>query len=141
MRGRIALSLALVALLCGFAGCSGCNPHAEDINQASKVTEAWIKLIDQGSYGEAWDQTGAQLKTAFGRDAFIKQTEGFRNAFGPLNSRTLESASYNENASGPGQFVIIRYTSSFKRRPAALEEITVQKEADGVWRPLGYYLR
>lgn len=143
MCGRIALPLVLAALLCGFAGCSGCNPHAEDIAQATKMTDAWVKLIDQGNYGDAWDQTGAQFKKLVGRDAWPKQIDPFRKSLGPLNTRTLESATYTDSIpdAAPGHYVIIRYTSSFKRKPATLEEITAQKEDDGVWRPLGYYVR
>jgi len=143
MLRRISLSLVLAALFCGFAGCSGCNPHAEDIDQATKMTDAWVKLIDQGDYGDAWDQTGAQFKKLVGRDAWPKQVDPFRKALGPLNTRTLESATYTDNIPGapPGQYVIIRYTTSFKRKPAVLEEITAQKEDDGVWRSLGYYIR
>jgi hypothetical protein len=143
MRRRIVLLLAFAVLLGGFAGCSGCNPHAEDINEATKMSDAWVKLIDQGDYSDAWDQTGAQFKKMVGKDAWAKQIDPFRKSLGPLNTRTVESATYTDSIEGatPGKYVIIKYTSSFKRKPATLEEITAQKEDDGVWRSLGYYIR
>jgi len=147
---RRAVSIALAALLiCQFTGCSGCGSHAEDVDQATKVVDAWVKLIDQGNYGEAWDQTGAQFKKIVGKDGWVKQVAAYRTALGPLNSRTLakdkndKNPTYTDKIPGqpPGQYVILKYTTSFKNKPNSQEEITAQKEDDGVWRSLGYYVR
>jgi len=144
MLKRRAVSITLAALLiCEFAGCSGCNSHAEDIDQATKMTDAWVKLIDQGNYSDAYDQTGDQFKKMVGKDAWVKQITPYRGALGPVNSRTLEKATYTDNIPGqpPSQYVIITYATSFKLKSDAHEEITTQKEGDGVWRSLGYYIR
>ncbi len=107
------------------------------------MSDAWVKLIDQGNYAEAWDQTGAQFKKIVGKDGWAKQVQALRTDLGPLNTRTLESTNYTTDVSGlqKSQYVIIKYTTSFKNKPATLEEITAQKEDDGVWRSLGYYIR
>jgi hypothetical protein len=146
MLKRRVVRLALAALLiCGFAGCSGCGPqsdHAEDIKQATAAVDAWMKLIDQGDYGQAYDQTGAQFKKLIGKDAWVKQIGPHRGVMGQLNSRKVESAEYSDSIPDlqPGQYVLLKYATSFKRMPNSHEEITAQKENDGVWRSLGYYI-
>ena len=143
MLKRRALTLAFATLLiCQFAGCSGCGSHAQDIADATKMSDAWVKLIDQGNYDAAYDQTGDQFKKMVGKDAWVKQITPYRGALGPLISRKLESAAYSDNIPDlkPGQYVLIKYATSFKLRPNAVEEITAQKEGDGVWRSLGYYI-
>lgn len=143
MLKRIALSLALGALLCGFAGCSGCGGHTADINQATKVVDAWVKLIDQGNYDEAWDQTGPQFKKIVSKDNWVKWVAAYCRALGPVSTRILEKASYTGKIPSlpPGQYVLFKYATSFKNKPNSHEEITAQKEDDGVWRSLGYYVR
>jgi hypothetical protein len=144
MLKRRPVSIALAVLLISeFAGCSGCGPHAPDVNRATKVVDAWVKLIDQGSYGEAYDQTGLQFKKIIDKDAWLKQVAAYRAALGPLDVRTLENASYTDDIPGQpsGQYVILTYKTSFKKKLDSHEEITAQKEDDGVWRSLGYYVR
>ncbi len=139
--------MALAALLiCGFAGCSGCGPqadHAQDIQQATAAIDAWVKLIDQGDYGQAYDQSGAQFKKLTGKDAWVKQITPYRGALGAVASRTVESAEFSDSIPDlkPGQYVRLKYKTAFQRMPNSHEEITAQKENDGVWRSLGYYVR
>jgi hypothetical protein len=137
-----ALSITLAVLLCGFAGCSGCGSHAEDIKQATAAVDTWVKLIDQGDYGKAYDETGAQFKKMTGKDAWVKQITPYRGALGQVASRTVESAEYSESIPDlqPGQYVLLKYKTAFKSMPNSHEEITAQKETDGVWRSLGYYV-
>jgi hypothetical protein len=143
MLKRRAASLLLAVILCGFAGCSGCGSHAQDIDQATKAVDAWVKLIDQGDYGQAYDQTGAQFKKMIGKDAWVQQVSPYRTALGKINSRKLESAEYSDSIPDlqAGQYVLIKYATAFTQKPDSHEEITAQKENDGVWRPLGYYVR
>jgi hypothetical protein len=144
MLKKRAVSIALAALLiCQFTGCSSCGtPHAQDIKEATAAVDAWLKLLDQGNYGEAWDRTGAQFKKIAAKDAWVKQITPYRGALGAVKSRTLESAVYSDSIPDlqPGEYVLIKYKTSLGNKDLH-EEITVQKENDGVWRSLGYYVR
>jgi hypothetical protein len=149
MLKRIAVALLFVALLCGFAGCSGCGPesnppesHAEDIRQATAAIDSWLKLIDQANYSGAYDQTGSQFKKTIGKDDWVKQIAPYRGALGTVTSRSVESAEYRGSIPNlqSGEYVVLKYKTSFKNKPDSHEEITAQKEY-GVWRSLGYYIR
>ena len=147
LKRRVIWPVLVALLLCGFAGCSGCGPqadsHTQDIAQATAAVDAWVKLIDTGDYSAAYDQSGAQFKPMTDKDAWIKQITPYRAALGPMVSRTVESAEYSDSIPDlkPGQYVRLKYKTAFSRMPNSHEEITAQKESDGVWRPLGYYVR
>jgi len=58
------------------------------------MSDAWLKLLDQGNYSEAWDQTAARFKKLSDKDAWVKQLDAFRKSLGPVDSRTLERPVY-----------------------------------------------
>jgi hypothetical protein len=66
---------------------------------------------------------------------------------GKVLERKLASAVYQSGVpmpSGqmlPGQFVIAQFDSSFENLKYARETVTFEKEADGVWRASGYYIK
>ena len=135
----VLISLVVV----GLVSVAGCQSHTAEIKAATQVTDAWLKLIDQGSYGEGWDQTGAPFKQFVPRDQWTKQVEAIRIALGPLVSRTVKHSEYTTHLSGrpEGEYVILQYSTSFKNRNGMVEEITSTKEKDGGWVPLGYYIK
>ena len=109
--------------------------------EATKVIEAWLKLLDQGKYAEAWDQTGKWFKDMAPKEAWCKQTAAIRTSFGPLVSRTFKQSSYATKMwkQPNAQYVTIQYDSVFHNQGKGLEEVTAIREADGKWRSLGYY--
>ena len=132
-------SLAIVALV----SVAGCHLHSAEIKAATEVSDAWLKQLDQGKFGECWDQTGDGFKTQVPREPWSKQIEAIRTALGPLVSRTSKHAAYTTNISGmpAGEYVVLQYSSSFKNRNTSIEEVTTTKDKDGHWVPLGYYIK
>jgi hypothetical protein len=135
----VLISLAIVALV----SIAGCESHSAEIKAATEVTDAWLKLLDQGSYGECWDQTGDAFKTMAPREPWSKQIEAMRTALGPMVSRSLKHSEYTTHVSGVAgsEFVILQYGTSFKNRAGLVEEVTSTRDKDGHWVPLGYYVK
>jgi len=151
---RVVVVLILAAVL-GTFGCdtSSSGPVSETssisqadqdklIKEASQAADVWIKLLDQGKCGEAWDQTGKMFKDSTVRDSWCKETGARRHAMGAVLSRTIEQAKYNNQiGQGPrGDYVTVHYDTSFAATPRGAEEVTLVRDQDGSWRPLGYYL-
>jgi hypothetical protein len=113
------------------------------ILEASKAIGAWLKLLDNGKYGEVWDQTGKLFKDTSPKDAWCKQVGAIRTALGPVVSRTSRQTDYKTqiDKGGPiGEYVTIHYDTVFQNQPNGVEEITVMREKDGSWHSLGYYV-
>jgi hypothetical protein len=112
------------------------------ILEASKAIGAWLKLLDNGKYGEGWDQMGKLFKDMSPKDAWCKQVAAIRTALGPVLSRTSRQTDYTTQIDkGPrGEFVTVHYDTAFKNQPYGVEEITAMRGKDGSWQSLGYYI-
>jgi hypothetical protein len=159
---RAIFSLAIIGVLVGFACDTPEAPQSgssssfssslpkekipptsqeDSTKNANEAIDSWMKLVDQGQYASAWDQTGAWLKQAAPKDAWVKQITAIRNAYGALISRKVKSTEYKTNVPRmpPGVYVNITYDSSFANVKDAYEEVGATYE-NGKWQPLGYYV-
>lgn len=117
---------------------------AETPEEAAKASaEAWLALVDQGKYGESWDQAAKLFKGAVSREKWKESVGAVRGPLGKVVSRTLKSRQYAESLPGApdGRYVVIQYETAFERKKSAVETITPAADPDGAWRVSGYYVR
>jgi hypothetical protein len=136
MRSLTVLSLALV--LVPVAACSG---ETQDL--AVKAAEEWLASVDQGEYEKSWQEAAALFKSAVTVEQWRQTVNAARAPFGELNSRRLKGAEYMTSMPGApdGEYVVIRFESSFANKKSAVETVTPMKDEDGVWRVSGYYIK
>jgi hypothetical protein len=135
-----ALTLLLLAPLCGApALLAGDKP--EDL--AAPRAEAWLALVDQGKYGQSWDEAAKLFKGAVTCEKWAEAAKGVRAPLGRLISRKLTSATYSESLPGApdGKYVVIQYAASFENKKSAVETVTPMLDPDGAWRVSGYYIK
>ena len=123
------------------APAAGESPVA--IKAAIAVAEKWLALVDQGKYDESWGISAAYVRQAVPRDKWNASMKAARAPLGKLKSRKLLAADYRTSLPGApdGQYVVIRYKTSFEKKAEAVETITPMKEEDGSWRVSGYYIK
>lgn len=117
--------------------------NAESIQQAVEAAREWLSLTDSGRYGESWEKASAYLKNVVTKDQFVQSLQGALVPFGELVSRDVESTQYETTLPGApdGEYVVIRFRSSFQNKKEAVETVTPMKEADGRWKVSGYYIK
>lgn len=110
---------------------------------AVDAAKAWLTLTDSGQYGESWEQASAYLKNVVTKDQFVQSLRGALGPFGELISRKVESTQYETTLPGApdGEYVVIRFRSSFQSKKEAIETVTPMMEADGRWKVSGYYIK
>ncbi len=125
----LALGLALVVN----AG-SGTPPTREQAAQAA--AEGWLAQVDAGKYAESWDKMSAGFKKAVSKRKWTSTVTEIRKPLGKLVSRKLVSAEYTKDLPGApeGEYVVIKFESSFEHKPAAVETVTPILEQDLLWR-------
>jgi hypothetical protein len=66
-----------------------------------------------------------------------------REPLGTVKSRKLQSAKYSTTLPGApdGEYVVLKYDTSFEKKDSAVETITMALDKDGKWRVVGYYIR
>jgi hypothetical protein len=111
--------------------------------EATRTAVEWLALVDDGKYKESWDAASPLLRNAVTKQKFAQISAGARKPLGKLVSRDLKSAQYATSLPGApdGQYVVIRYATSFENKKSATETITPMLDKDGKWRVSGYYIK
>jgi hypothetical protein len=111
--------------------------------EAKAASKEWLALVDAGKYQESWEAAASFFKNAVTPETWHKQMVAFRQPLGKANSRKLTSARYTKTLPGApdGEYVVIRYQTSFANKKSAMETITPMLDKDGKWRISGYYIK
>jgi hypothetical protein len=105
--------------------------------------EKWLVLVDNGSYGQSWDEAAGYLKNALPKQQWMESLQAYRKPLGRLVSRKLISKQCATTLPGApdGEYVVIQYETSFENKKSAIETITPMLDKDGTWRVSGYFIR
>jgi Protein of unknown function (DUF4019) len=109
---------------------------------AIKVAQSWLVLVDNGSYGESWEQAATLFKNVIPKEKCEEALTNLLPPFGELISREIISSKYETSLPGApdGKYVVITYKSKFSKKATSIETITPMKDKDGVWRISGYFI-
>jgi hypothetical protein len=143
MRARIIASMVVLALICGGAGGTAHADGQAAVEQAKKVAETWLKLIDDGKYQQSWEQAATFFKDRVTAERWVQMVGAVRKPLGALVSRDFKLAHYMTSLPGApeGEYVVIQYDTSFANLKSAVETITPMLDKDGQWRVSGYFIK
>ena len=132
---------------------SGSLLHADDTDATSAKTAAlasmqsWFAELDAHEFAQCWNDSSKSLQGAITLDKWQAALSSVVPPLGKMISRQNVSALYQTSIPTPGgktlsgQFVIAQFNSSFENLKYAVETVTFEKDADGVWRDSGYYIK
>jgi hypothetical protein len=117
--------------------------HAGKEQAAVQSAEIWVALVDEGKYGESWDEAAGFFKNALPKDKWVEMLGSSRPTFGKVLQRNVKSQAYKTSLPGApdGEYVIIQFETKFEHKARAIETVTPSKEKDGSWRVSGYYIK
>ncbi len=144
--------IALVPLVLGLMLLGRASPAAEpgrgpatvSREQAAQTTaEQWLALVDAGKYAESWDTMSADFKKTVSKRKWNSTVSEIRNPLGKVLARKLKSAEYTKDLPGApeGEFVVLKFETSFEHRPTAIETVTPILESDLLWRVSVYSVK
>jgi hypothetical protein len=133
--------MAVLALGLAAGGARAADPKLEEA--ATGRADAWLALVDQGKYGQSWDEAAGLFKGAMTKARWEESLKAVRTPLGKLVSRKLKSRQYAETLPGApdGKYVVIQYDTVFENKKNAVETVTPMQDPDGAWRVSGYYIR
>jgi hypothetical protein len=134
-------ALVLIIAMLGFAAVS--YAQDEKTKAAEAAADSWLKLVDEGNYGQSWEEASASFKASITKKDWEQRLKGVRDPLGAVNSRKVKAAKYMTHLPGApdGEYVVIQYDSSFANKKDSVETVTPMLEKDGNWRVTGYYIR
>lgn len=132
-----ALMAALLALVTAAAAAGGPAPEG-----ARPAAEAWVALVDQGEFGQAWDEAAPYFQKHMARDKWVEALEQHHTPLGQVTERRyVETKVINDPPGAPkGRYVGFVYDTAFSHGARVYEYVTVLR-VDGQWRTVGYFLR
>lgn len=133
--------LCIATVVCSSAQAQA--QEAEAISQAKAASSSWLALVDAGDYQKSWQQSANLFQGAVTPQAWASAAQAVRAPLGPIQSRSVESATYTDKLPGApdGKYVVIKYKSIFAHKASAVETVTSLNDKDGSWRVSGYYVR
>lgn len=134
-------ALVLIIAMLAFAAVS--YAQDEKTKAAEAAADSWLKLVDEGNYGQSWEEASASFKASITKKDWEQRLKGVRDPLGAVNSRKVKAAKYMTHLPGApdGEYVVIQYDASFANKKDSVETVTPMLEKDGQWRVTGYYIR
>jgi hypothetical protein len=119
------------------------QPTLRDDKDVVAASEKWLKLLDDGHVGAAWDNAAPLLKSAVTRDKWVEGIGAARKPFGKVKSRAPEKFARSHQMPGApdGDYALIGFRTQFANGTKAEEQITWQLGDNDTWRVSGYYIR
>ena len=110
---------------------------------ATTQAKTWLKLVDAADANGSWEAASKAFRAAVTRDKWSTQLKAARGPIDPVTSRTLAVEQQLTQLPGApaGKYVVQQYHSVYSNVNAVVETLTLQQEADGVWRVIGYFIR
>jgi hypothetical protein len=134
--------LCAVVLVASFA--SGCGKKAGQGAEkaATSAAQTWLTEIDNGDYGQSWQNASAFFQAAVTEEKWKTAMETVRKPLGDLVSRTFKSAQAMTKLPGApdGQYVVMQFETSFANKKPVTETVTFMLEKDGQGRAAGYFI-
>jgi len=116
------------------------DPRATD---AQKEARKWLELTDRGDAQASWKAAGKQFQNAITAEKWGDSLKQVRPSLGALSERALLSTQFTNSFAGApdGDSALLVFRSSFANKTDSRETVTLQREGDGPWRVIGYFIR
>lgn len=116
---------------------------AADVGKATIAAQQWLALADSQQYAKTWSEAAPVFQQAIKQPDWEQAVGSVRGPIGALKSRTLKSATFTKDLPGAPRcdYVVIVYRSEFANKADAVETVAPMRDADGVWKVSGYFVR
>jgi hypothetical protein len=140
-RNRAQRSVALICLAWLVAGIAlAQDPKA---TAAQAAARDWLALADRSDAQASWNAAGKKFQTAMPTAGWADALSKARTPLGPVKNRTIFKTGFKKTFPGApdGDYALIIYTTSFANKAEGHETLTLERESDGMWRVVGYFIR
>ena len=116
------------------------DPRASALQVAARD---WLVLIDRGDALASWNAASKRFQDAMSLSAWSDALKKERVPLGAVQSRAALKTSFQKQFSGvpEGDYALVGFETGFANRPRGHETVTLQREDDGNWRVVGYFVR
>jgi hypothetical protein len=139
--GRLVRQAALALSLAWFAvAATAQDAAATGVQQTARE---WLALTDRGDAAASYAAAAQQFKRAVTVERWTQALLAARNPLGALERRSVLSTKFQKSFPGApdGTYALVLFRASFSKKTEARETVTLERESDGAWRVVGYFIR
>jgi hypothetical protein len=132
--------VAALCLVCLAGGAAAQDPRTTAVQGAAR---SWLEYVDRGDAQGAWNAAGKKFQQAVTPALWADQLQKAQAQLGKLQQRTVGPARFQKSIPGmpAGDYAQLLFRTIFANKPDASESVTLEREADGQWRVIGYFPR
>jgi uncharacterized protein DUF4019 len=130
------------ATLIAFASTPLAIAQSAATSASLQSARAFLTITDRDDGKASWDVAGKQFRDAITKEKWAQALHGVRAPLGAVASRTLESTQFMDafpGAARNGNYAILTFRTRFAAREA-METVTLEREDDGLWVVIGYFI-
>lgn len=112
----------------------------DEVTQAALL---WLQKVDGKQLQQAYDDSGTLMKNAVAFDKWSAAISSARASAGNVQSRDLTNIESHTQFPGvpEGDYMIVKFKTKFSLKPDAQETLSFQRESDGKYHLIGYFVR
>jgi len=112
-------------------------------NAVALAARDWLALVDRGEGMAAHTRAGAKFRESLPLERWMGALAEQRTPRGRFVQRTLVRTTFQKQLPGApeGDYAVLLFRSSFEKQVDAAESVTLEREKDGAWRVVGYFIR
>lgn len=110
------------------------------VDASVQAAEAWLKIVDQGSYGNSWDAAALPLRLTMSRKEWMLSLDTMRKGLGHPVDRKVADIRLAQDPKGlaRGNYMIVIFETTFTGGHLAKEIVTLQQSNNGQWNVMTY---
>ena len=142
MRNATPLRALLVACALMAAAFSA---HGQDPRETAVQATArdWLALTDKLDAANSWRTAGEKFRKQTAAEPWAKALQSAREPLGAVQQRAAVSTAFRKDIPGgpDGNYALLQFRTAFEKKSEGHESVTLEQEADGKWRVIGYFIR
>ncbi len=137
---RAALAALVTVLVAPVVPTAAQDPNA---SMVQSVAREWLVLTDQFDTEGSWKAAGKKFRDAIAPDRWAQSLRSVREPVGQVVQRSVRSTQFSKTIPQypEGEYAIVVFRSGFEKKLDGGESVTLEREADGRWRVIGYFVR
>jgi hypothetical protein len=137
-RRTLLRSVVVAALVAAIPAAWGQDPKNAIVQ---KEARAWLALADRDDGPASWKAAGQKFQAAMSAEEWTQALLSVRKPIGKAIQRAMTSTTFDSTFPGApkeGTYAHVEFRTAFANRTEGGETITLEREADGAWRVIGY---
>lgn len=141
--GRVIMKHTLLSTLLAFG--LAFQAHAADLvidDSVDRQARAWLAHLDDGHVDKAWEAGDPLLKKVLPLEDWLKSMKAV-TALGTVQRRALSSVTFTSKMPGSvdGDYALLHYDTAFRNKASTVETVILKRDADQLWRSVGYLVK